>query len=55
MTVQGLRETQSVPPVTRERLAKSMNTARMADLRKIYEPEDTREAGFEKYLAIGRS
>jgi UDPglucose 6-dehydrogenase len=36
------------------RLAKAMNTARMADLRNIYEPEDARSAGFERYVAIGR-
>ena len=37
-----------------QRLAQSMNTPRMADLRNIYEPEDARDAGFERYIAIGR-
>ena len=37
-----------------KRLAARMNTPRMADLRNIYEPDDVREAGFEKYVAIGR-
>jgi UDPglucose 6-dehydrogenase len=32
-----------------------MNTPRMADLRNIYEPEDARAAGFERYVAIGRA
>ena len=37
-----------------ERLAKGMTTPRMADLRNIYEPDDARAAGFERYVAIGR-
>ena len=37
-----------------KRLATSMNSPRMADLRNIYEPEDAREAGFERYVGIGR-
>ena len=37
-----------------KRLAGSMNTPAMADLRNIYDPEDAREAGFERYVGIGR-
>ncbi len=37
-----------------QRLAKAMRTARMADLRNIYAPEDAQRAGFETYVAIGR-
>ena len=37
-----------------ERLAGLMNSPRMADLRNIYEPDDARGAGFERYVAIGR-
>ncbi|MBF9035142.1 nucleotide sugar dehydrogenase [Rhodobacterales bacterium HKCCE2091] len=36
------------------RLAGSMATARMADLRNIYSPGDVKEAGFEAYAAVGR-
>ena len=38
-----------------KRLAKVMASPRMADLRNVYEPDDVREAGFERYLAVGRS
>ncbi|WP_432448303.1 UDP-glucose dehydrogenase family protein [Aliiroseovarius marinus] len=37
-----------------KRLAKRMETARMADLRNIYSPKDAKRAGFEAYCAIGR-
>lgn len=36
-------------------LAGSMATARMADLRNIYSPEDARAAGFTGYESVGRS
>ncbi|ETA51996.1 UDP-glucose dehydrogenase family protein [Ponticoccus alexandrii] len=36
-------------------LAGSMASARMADLRNIYSPEDARRAGFTAYESIGRS
>ncbi|MEM6462234.1 MAG: UDP-glucose/GDP-mannose dehydrogenase family protein [Pseudomonadota bacterium] len=37
-----------------ERIAADMSTARMADLRNIYTPEDAMKAGFEAYDAVGR-
>lgn len=36
------------------KLAKKMETARMADLRNIYSLEEATEAGFETYVAVGR-
>jgi UDPglucose 6-dehydrogenase len=36
------------------RLARAMETPRMADLRNIYAPADARDAGFEAYVAVGR-
>jgi len=36
------------------RLARSMRTPRMADLRNIYNAQDVRNAGFERYEAVGR-
>ncbi|MFA5539113.1 MAG: UDP-glucose/GDP-mannose dehydrogenase family protein [Gemmobacter sp.] len=36
------------------RLAKSMQSPRMADLRNIYSAEDAERAGFERYVAVGR-
>ncbi|MCA0998675.1 UDP-glucose dehydrogenase family protein [Alloyangia pacifica] len=38
-----------------KRLAAGMATARLADLRNIYAPEDANEAGFAAYEGIGRS
>jgi len=37
-----------------KRLAAEMNTARLADLRNIYEREDALAAGFEAYESVGR-
>ncbi|GHF05300.1 UDP-glucose 6-dehydrogenase [Aliiroseovarius zhejiangensis] len=37
-----------------KRLARRMETARMADLRNIYSPKDAKKAGFVAYCAIGR-
>ena len=37
-----------------EKLAKKMETPRMADLRNIYSVEEALEAGFETYVAVGR-
>ncbi|WP_298570620.1 UDP-glucose/GDP-mannose dehydrogenase family protein [uncultured Aliiroseovarius sp.] len=37
-----------------KRLAKRMETPRMADLRNIYSPKDAKRAGFEAYCAVGR-
>jgi len=37
-----------------DKLAKKMETARMADLRNVYSLEEAIEAGFETYVAIGR-
>lgn len=37
-----------------DKLAKKMETARMADLRNVYSLEEATEAGFETYVAIGR-
>ena len=37
-----------------ERLAKSMKTPAMADLRNVYRPDEAQKAGF-KYISIGRS
>ncbi|MEM9523619.1 MAG: UDP-glucose/GDP-mannose dehydrogenase family protein [Pseudomonadota bacterium] len=37
------------------RLAREMATPRMADLRNVYSPEDARRAGFEAYVAVGRT
>jgi UDPglucose 6-dehydrogenase len=36
-------------------IARSMRTPRMADLRNIYSPEVAREAGFDAYVAVGRT
>ena len=38
-----------------KRLAKKMNTPRMADLRNIYDPKDAKRAGFEAYEPVGRA
>ncbi|SEV89013.1 UDP-glucose dehydrogenase [Aliiroseovarius sediminilitoris] len=37
-----------------KRLARRMETARMADLRNIYSPKDAKKAGFVSYCAVGR-
>jgi UDPglucose 6-dehydrogenase len=37
-----------------ERMAKSMTTARMADLRNVYSEPDAAKAGFESYSGVGR-
>ncbi len=37
-----------------EKLAKKMQTPRMADLRNIYSLQEATEAGFETYVAVGR-
>lgn len=37
-----------------EKLAKKMQTPRMADLRNIYSQAEATEAGFETYVAVGR-
>ncbi len=37
-----------------DRMARKMTTARMADLRNIYSAEEVIEAGFEKYVGVGR-
>ena len=37
-----------------KRLAASMRTARMADLRNIYSAKDAEAAGFEAYVSVGR-
>lgn len=37
-----------------EKLAKKMETRRMADLRNVYSAEEAQEAGFETYVAVGR-
>ncbi|QYK43257.1 MAG: UDP-glucose/GDP-mannose dehydrogenase family protein [Paracoccaceae bacterium] len=36
------------------RLAASMSTARMVDLRNVYDPQDARDAGFVHYEGVGR-
>jgi UDPglucose 6-dehydrogenase len=38
-----------------KRLAGAMRTPRMADLRNIYAPRDARHAGFDHYVAVGRT
>jgi len=38
-----------------KRLAKRMQTPRMADLRNIYSPKDAKRAGFEAYDSVGRA
>ena len=38
-----------------KRIAKHMNTPRLADLRNIYSPKDAKRAGFEAYDSVGRS
>ena len=38
-----------------KRVAASMATPAMADLRNIYSPPEAREAGFTAYAAIGRN
>lgn len=37
-----------------KRIAESMTTARLADLRNVYSPTDAERAGFEAYESIGR-
>lgn len=37
-----------------KRLAETMNTPRMADLRNIYSADDVHLAGFEAYVSVGR-
>ncbi len=37
------------------RMASSMRTAKMADLRNVYSPQDAERAGFEAYESIGRA
>ncbi|EEW24416.1 UDP-glucose dehydrogenase family protein [Rhodobacter ferrooxidans] len=37
-----------------EKLARKMQTPRMADLRNLYEPDAVRAAGFEAYVGVGR-
>lgn len=37
-----------------EKLAKKMQTPRMADLRNIYSEQECKDAGFEAYVAVGR-
>lgn len=37
-----------------KKLARRMETPRMADLRNIYSPKSARRAGFETYVAVGR-
>ncbi|QPZ92046.1 UDP-glucose dehydrogenase family protein [Thioclava electrotropha] len=37
-----------------QKIAATMETARMADLRNIYSEKDVRKAGFEDYVAVGR-
>ena len=37
-----------------QRIAGEMSTARLADLRNVYAPEDALQAGFEAYDAVGR-
>jgi UDPglucose 6-dehydrogenase len=37
-----------------ERLARSMTTPRMADLRNVYSQKDAQKAGFEAYTSVGR-
>jgi UDPglucose 6-dehydrogenase len=37
-----------------KRIARKMNTPRMADLRNVYSPKDAKRAGFELYAPVGR-
>ena len=37
-----------------DRIARAMNSARMADLRNIYDAERAETAGFEAYVSVGR-
>ena len=37
-----------------DRIADGMKTARMADLRNIYDAERAKAAGFEAYISVGR-
>ncbi|HBQ36586.1 MAG TPA: UDP-glucose 6-dehydrogenase [Rhodobacteraceae bacterium] len=37
-----------------KKIARKMTTARMADLRNIYNPKDAKRAGFEAYVSVGR-
>ncbi len=37
-----------------KRLAKKMNTPKMADLRNVYSEKDAKRSGFEAYVSIGR-
>ena len=36
------------------RIVRKMNTPRMADLRNVYSDKEASEAGFERYVSIGR-
>jgi len=36
------------------KMAKNMETPRMADLRNVYSEEEAKEGGFEVYVGIGR-
>ncbi|RFP90941.1 UDP-glucose/GDP-mannose dehydrogenase family protein [Rhodobacteraceae bacterium 63075] len=38
-----------------QRIAKKMNTPRLADLRNIYSEKDAKRAGFDAYVSVGRS
>ena len=38
-----------------KRIARRMNTPRLADLRNIYSPKDAKRAGFEAYDSVGRA
>ena len=37
-----------------ERMARKMNSKRMADLRNVYSLDEATEAGFDHYVSIGR-
>lgn len=37
-----------------KRIARKMNTPRLADLRNVYSPKDAKRAGFEAYESVGR-
>ena len=37
-----------------KRLARRMETPRMADLRNVYSPKEAKKAGFVGYVGIGR-
>jgi len=38
-----------------KRIARKMNTPRMADLRNVYSPKDAKRAGFKAYESVGRA